>query len=179
MKKIILLVVLGTLVFSGIILTSMYFTYNNQEVNLRKESDAQRGKIEAVYDQMWKIIQQKSKVSDEYKKSFSEIYPKLIEGRYSQGDGTLMKWITESNPNFDVSLYKDLMNSIEIERNGFTTHQSRMLDIIRQHETLINTMPSKWFVSNKTSIEYVVISSTKSKEVMVSGEDNDIELFNN
>lgn len=52
-----------------------------------------------------------------------------------------------------------------------------MLDIIREHETLINTLPSKWFISNKTPIEYTVISSSKSKEVMKSGEDNDVDLF--
>ena len=177
LKTIITLTVVGIIIALGIGIFSMYVSYNNKEVTLRKQSDAQRGNIEAVYDQMWKIISQKAQVSNEYKNVFKEIYPALIEGRYSKGDGTLMKWIQESNPSFDVSLYKDLMNSIEIERNNFTKQQNRMLDIIREHETLCNTIPAKWFISNKSSIEYTVISSTKSKEVMESGVDDDVKLF--
>ena len=177
LKTIIGITIAGIILALGIGIFSMYVNYNKTEVSLRKQSDAQRGNIEAVYDQMWKIIAQKAKVSNEYKDAFKEIYPDLIEGRYSQGDGSLMKWIQESNPNFDVSLYKDLMNSIEIERVNFTKQQVRMLDIIREHETLCNVIPSKWFISNKTPIEYTVISSTRSKEVMKSGVDDDVELF--
>ena len=112
---------------------------------------------------MWKTITQQASVSEQYKDAFKEIYPELIEGRYSQGDGSLMKWIQESNPTFDTSLYKKLMQTIEVQRLSFAKSQERMLDIIREHETLCNTYPSKWFVSNKTHIEYTVVSSTRSK----------------
>ena len=137
MNKIIALVAVGILLFSTLVIGIMYVNYNNAEVSLRNQAEAQRGKIEATYDQMWKIIQQKAQVPEQYKEAFKEIYTPLIEGRYSKGDGSLMKWITESNPTFDSSLYKDLMKSIEIERTGFTTSQSRMLDIIREHQTLL------------------------------------------
>lgn len=177
MNKIIALVAVGILVFSAVVIGSMYVSYNNTEVTLRSQAEAQRGKIEATYDQMWKIIQQKAQVTDEYKEAFKEIYPSLIEGRYSKGDGSLMKWITESNPTFDVSLYKDLMNSIEIERTGFTNAQSRMLDIIREHQTLLNKIPAKWFISNDVPIEYTVVSSTRSKETMKSGIDDEVDIF--
>ena len=53
-----------------------------------------------------------------------------------------------------------------------------MLDIIREHETLTRTYPARWFVSNTMPIEYKVISSSRSKEVMNVGEDNDVDLFN-
>lgn len=155
-----------------------YFHYNNKEVALRQQAEAQRGNIEATHDAMWKILQQKAQVTDEYRAAFDSIYPKLIEGRYSQGDGSLMKWIKESNPNFDTSLYMDLMQSIEIERNNFKTSQSRMLDIIREHETLCKTVPAKWFISDDSPIEYKVISSTKTKAVMQTGLDDDTGLFN-
>lgn len=69
------------------------------------------------------------------------------------------------------------MNSIEIERIKFAKEQTRMLDIIREHTNLLTTRPSKWFITNKEIIEYTVISSTYSKEVIQSGIDNQIELF--
>lgn len=156
---------------------SIYFSYNNKEINLRQQTEAQRGKIEANYDKMWKIISQKAQVSNEYKEAFKEIYPELIAGRYSDDNGLLMKWIQESNPNFDTSLYKDLMQSIEIERTSFFKTQEKMLDLIREHQVLISTYPGKWFISNKTPIEYEVISSTNTKMVMETGLEDDIDLF--
>ena len=114
---------------------------------------------------------------NKYKESFSEIYPKLIEGRYSKGDGSLMKWIQENNPNFDTTLYKDLMESIETQREAFQTSQERMLDIIREHETLCKQFPQRWFISDNSEIKYTVISSTVSKQVMETSKDDDIDLF--
>ena len=176
-KKITLLIATAIIALFVIITTSMYFSYNNQEVSLRKDSEAQRSKVEGVYDKMWKILQEKASVTGEYKDAFASIYPKLIAGRYSQGDGSLMKWIKESNPNFDTSLYKDLMASIEAQRECFQTSQERMIDIIREHETLCNTYPSKWFISNDSEIKYTVISSTATKQVVATGKDDNVDLF--
>ena len=161
----------------GLILVMMYINYNNQEVRLRKEAEAQKGKVESVHDKMWKTIQQKAGVTDEYREAFEKIYPELISGRYSQGDGSAMKWIQESNPEFDTSLYKDLMQAIEVQRAYFDQAQTRMLDIIRQRETLLETIPAKFFISNKSKIEYTIVSSTRSKGVMVTGLDDEVDLF--
>ena len=161
----------------GITYVSMYFSYNNQDAKLRAQAEAQLGKIEGVHDKMWKTLQQKAQVTNEYKDAFDEIYPALIEGRYSQGDGSMMKWITEANPDFDTSLYKDLMQSIELNREEFRKTQDRMLDIIREHNVLLTAVPSKWFVSNTERIEYTVISSTRSKVVMETGLDDNVNLF--
>ncbi len=169
--------VVGLAIVVWLVWFLMGISYNNTEKGLRNRAEAQRGKIENVYDKMWKVLQQKAQVADQYKDAFKEIYPALIEGRYSQGDGSLMKWIQESNPNFDVSLYKDLMRSIEVERNYFATEQNVMLDILREYNDLLIQEPSSWFVKNKTAIEYTVISSTKAKAVMDSGIDDDINLF--
>ena len=94
-------------------------SYNNSEVALRNEVEANIQDLENVYDKMWKIISQKAQISQEYKSSFDEIYTHIMDARYDKGDGTLMKWIQESNPNFDVSLYKDLAQSVEILRTEF------------------------------------------------------------
>ena len=177
MKKIILIALLVILGCGAATFAGMYFSYNNKEIALRAKAEAQVGKIEGVHDKMWKTLQQKAQVTNEYKDAFSEIYPALIEGRYSQGDGSMMKWIQEANPNFDTSLYKDLMQSIELNREEFRKTQERMLDIIREHNVLLTSVPSKWFVSNKERIEYTVISSTRSKVVMETGLDDDVSLF--
>lgn len=177
-KTVALSVTIIVVLFIGII-TICYFSYNNKEISLRKQAIAQEDRIEVVYDKVWKVIQQKVQVSNEYKDAFAEIYPQLMGERYGgENDGTLMKWIKESNPDFDTSLYKDLSQSIEVLRTEFQKNQERMLDIIREHSTLCERYPSRWFISNKTPIEYEVISSTVTKAVIDSRMEDDINLFN-
>lgn len=178
MKKIILITLLVILGCGAATFAGMYFSYNNKEIALRAKAEAQVGKIEGVHDKMWKVIQQKAQVTTEYKDAFAKIYPEIISGRYSgDGDGSLMKWVTESNPNFDTSLYTDLMQSIEILRSEFQRNQETMLDLVREHKTLCTTYPGRWFISNTMEIEYTVISSTKSKVVMDTGIDDDVKMF--
>ena len=154
-----------------IILTAMYFAYNNKEIALRKESEAQRGKIETVRDRMFQIIREQANVSQEYREAFDEIYPKIIEGRYRDG-GELIKWIQEANPEFDTSLYQTVSNSIEVQRTAFTSEQNRMLDIINQRATLLESYPSRWFIQNKSAIDFTPISTSATKAVMTSGVDD-------
>lgn len=160
-----------------IILVGMYITYNNREVSLRKEAEAQKGKVESVYDMMWKVLQQKAGVTDQYRETFKEIYPELISGRYANDGGATMKWIQESNPTFSTELYKDLMQAIEIERATFNGAQERMLDVLREREALIESIPAKFFISNTSKIDYKIISSTRAKTVMHTGLDDDVDLF--
>lgn len=154
-----------------VVFVAMYFSYNNKEVALRKESDAQRGKIETARDRMFQIIREQANVSTEYREAFNEIYPKIIAGRYEHG-GELMKWIQEANPQFDTSLYQSLTNSIEVQRTAYTSTQNRMLDIINQRATLLESYPSKWFVRNKSAIDFTPISTSDTKMVMTTGVDD-------
>lgn len=171
------LVALGALALIALIAIVMYISYNNQEIRLRKEAEAQKGQVENVHDTMWKVIQQKAGVTEEYRDTFEKIFPEIIAGRYANDDGTSMKWIQESNPEFDTSLYRDLMQAIEVQRMYFNQAQSRMLDIIRQRETLIETIPACFFISNKSKIEYKLVSSTRSKGAMATGVDDEIDIF--
>ena len=177
MKKslIIGLLSVGTFV---ILIVGMGISASNKEVALRSKIEAQKQVVESYYDKMWKVISQKAQVTDQYKDAFKDIYPKLIEGRYgNENGGTLMKWITESNPTFDVSLYKDLMASIEAERASFTMEEKRLFDLANQHRIVLNSFPSSIFVGGRGEIEITVVSSAKTKEVMKTGEENDINLF--
>jgi hypothetical protein len=157
---------------------SMSVSTINKEIDLRTTTMAQQTKCEAYFDKMWKILKQKAKVADQYKEAFKEIYPKLIEGRYSKGDGTLMKWIQESNPQFDASMYKDVMQSIEIERTGYFNEQSRLIDLQREHSALLQKIPSKWFLNDTLKpIHIIIVTSSNTKEAYITGEENDVDLF--
>ncbi len=168
-----MLIIFIIIIALAIILVAMYFSFNNREVALRKEAEAQEGKITSVHDTMWKIIKEKAGVAEKYRETFEKIYPELISGRYRDSGSATMKWIQESNPDFDTSLYNSLMQSIEVQRVSFSNAQQRMLDIIRERETLINSMPQGWFIRNKQPIDYVVIASDTTNEVMRTHVDNE------
>lgn len=168
------MICVGAIVITAVVL---YFIYNNKEIALRKESEAQRGKIKAVRDQMFKVLQEKANVSSQYREAFEEVFPKIMEGRYGRDGGDMMKWIVEANPTFDTSLYHQVMNAIDVQRQLFTSEQTRMLDIINQRATLIESYPSRWLIKNKDNIEYVVISSTDTQMVTATGTDDEILTF--
>ncbi len=176
MKKSII-IGLSVLTF-GIIIALIGVTASNKEIKLRSQITAQKQVCEAFYDKMWKVIAQKAQVAEQYKGAFKEIYPQLIEGRYgNEKGGSLMKWITESNPTFDISLYKDLMLSIEAERAGFFMEQKSLVDLNNEHRIIRQTFPASMFIGSRPDIEITIVSSDATKKVMESGKENDIDIF--
>ena len=161
--------------FTGLIATTVWFSYSNGEIVLRTAISAQQKSCETVFDNTWKIISQKCQIADKYKDAFSKIYPELMEGRYKSGGG-LMKFVTESNPNFDVSLYKDVMTSIEAQRDMFTREQNKLIDLKREHDNLRLTFPSSVVCGNRPEVTIQIVTSSKTKEAFASGEDNDMKL---
>ncbi len=163
---------------TALIIFSMSISYSNKEIDLRSTTIAQQDKCKAYFDKMWKILREKAGVADQYKEAFKEIYPALIEGRYSKGDGSLMKWITENNPTFDVSLYKDVMQSIEIERTGYYNEQTLLIDMQREHAVLLKKAPSRWFLNDTLKpVAIIIVTSKNTKDAYVTGEENDVDLF--
>jgi len=172
-----ILISVGVVLVLGLVTLIYGVSTSNYEIDLRNQASAQSDMREAYFDKMWKTIKQQAEVSNEYKDAFAEIYPELIEGRYSQGDGSLMKWIQEANPDFDTSLYKKLMNTIEAQREGFFNEQKKLRSIMKQHEDLMEKFPSSWFVGSRGDLKYDMITSKHTKDVIKSGEENDIDLF--
>ena len=162
----------------GLITGLIYWSTNNSEISLRNKIEAQQKVCETYYDKLWKVLQQKAQVTDQYKNAFKEIYPQLIAGRYANdGGGALMKWVQESNPTFDVSLYKDLSASIEAERAGFFMEQKKLIDLDREHKVLRQKFPASMFIGSRPDVKFTIITSDITVTVYKTGKENDIDLF--
>lgn len=159
------------------VFVSMKISYNNQDASYRSDFTAQEKVIEMVYENMWKTIHGVAQVSEQYKESFKEIYVQIIDKRYNNDNGLLMKWIQENNPNFDSKLYDKVNNAIMSERYAFLNAQKKITDIENQHRKLLTTFPGSILVTNKKLLEYEVISSTKTKKVMETRIDDDNDIF--
>ncbi len=178
-KKIIIIISIGVvLLFSGITVI-MGIGYSNQEKTLRVDIQAKEDACKSDFDAMWKVISQQAQIAEDYKESFKEIYPKLIEGRYDNegSGGTFMKWIQESNPDFNISLYEELMRTIRSMRQDFSTRQKELIAMTAEHTKLLRTFPSSIFVGGRKEIHPTIITSSKTKETYQTGEDNDVDLF--
>jgi non-homologous end joining protein Ku len=171
------LAVIGV-VFGVLVLLGFYWmSCARSEVQLRNQIEAQQDVNKASHDTMWKILKDKAGVTNEYKDAFAKIYPDLIKGRYQDRQNLLVQFVKEANPNFDTSLYKDLMGSIEAERKHFLREQKKLRDLKRQHDTLLDQPPSSWFLASKSHIDVTIVTSTNTEEVFETGKD-DQTLFN-
>jgi len=171
-----MIALIGAIVFAAVGLVGAYISYNNKYTTMKNLIAAKQTDIENNYDAMWKIISQQAQVTDQYKDSFKEIYIGIMDARYSAGDGTLMKWITEAIPNFDSSLFQTLMVSIEANRKEFMNKQTQLIDMHREITNLQTVIPSKFFVPT-TPIEIKIITSSKAKRNLESGVDDEVDLF--
>lgn len=174
MKKI---SIIGVVLMMTIITVIMGLSYRNKEARLENEYKAQRDRIEIVHDNMWKQIKQVAQVSDKYAQKFDEIYAHIIGKRYDKSDGVLMNWIKESNPNFSPVLYEKLSVVIEVERHRFLDAQTKIIDIVREQNNMMDVVPDKWFLFGRQKLVWDPISSTRSKAVMETRLDNDIDVF--
>lgn len=177
----------GTLItfgIIGIVVLSIVFwaigvsnTYNQKfQTGKAKQLSCQNN-----FDNMWKTIQSEAKVADKYKDGFKEVYSEMISARYENDKGagqqSLMKWIRESNPNFDASLYRTLMNIIEGKRESFKMAQDQLIDIDRELKTMKVTFPQSIVVKNKLDLDIQLVTSAKTEEVYRTGQENDINPF--
>ena len=149
--------------------------YNNEEKTLRNKAEAEIGVLEASVDNCWKKIVQVSKASEKYEQAFKESYTEIFNARYDDNN-PLMNWIKEDNPKLDSSIYKKIQDVIDSERDNVLNQQATVLDVIREHKTLCETWPGNWFIDNKSEIEFKVISSTRTKEIMNTGVDDNIDF---
>ena len=167
----------GIAIILGIIYFGMSVSYNNHANRLEVSAKEKIKANKVDYDAVWKIIQQQAGVVDKYQESFKEIYIGLMENRYSDGQGQLMSWVQEHSPNFDASLFKTLMNTIESQRTDFATRQKELIAIEEEYNHMLVTFPASFFVGDREVMDVTVVTSTKTEKVFETGKEDDIDLF--
>jgi hypothetical protein len=179
MKKFLIVSAIIALVILLPIIIIVFVTVSklNSETVLANQVKAQQVVNQTVFDNTWKIIQEQAGVADKYKDAFAEIYPKLMDARYDKG-GDLMKWVQESNPNFDIKLYDKLMSSIELQRTKFTEAQKQLIDFNREHDVMLESIP--WGIIMKAlgrqKIEIKIVTSTRTEKAFETGKDDKLNI---
>ena len=127
--------------------------YNRLEKELRDESEAHRHILEGTYDHIWNYIKQRAGIKEDYRRSFNDIYPDLLNK--SINNEKFIDWILDCNPNFDPNEYVPLLELINLDREKFVDHQRRMIALIKEHRVLVSGKPARWLIRDRSAIQYV------------------------
>lgn len=181
-KQIRNLVIIAFLSVTLVYLSSAFITTNNTDKSLRNTFTAKMSERTTFYDKMWKIISQKSQIAIKNDSSFQHIVNLQITGQKS-GENAMWTWVQQSNPTATFtevsSLYRELGQAIEAERNGFFEQEKVLQSIKLQHDNLCDMFPGSLIMSilGREKLKYVPITSDLTENVIKTGKDNNINLF--
>lgn len=182
-KGYLFLIIIALITVFGVII---YITTSNKEIELKNLTTAQQEACKANFDKMFKSIAQVAEVAEQNmnksQEAFQKLYPELMEGRYSNDrGGALMSWVSENNPNFDLKatskLYEKLQNTIEANRAEYFMEQKKLISYQKQHKDILMKWPGSWILTGRDTVGITIITSKTTKDVYVSGEENEIDLF--
>lgn len=156
---------------------AMSISATNSESRIRNTITAKIKVNKSSYTKMFEILTEEAGVSKQYANDFKEIYPKLVAGRYNNGNGQMMQWIQEHNPTFDTKLYQKVMQSIEAQRESFHTNQEQLADLSREHDNLLTTWPSRIFLSDKKHIDIPIVINDEAEAAFATGKEKHMNLF--
>ena len=170
--------IFGVILLLGMFVGCAAITTTNSEARLRNLIAAKQDDNRNEFDLMWKKIAQVAEVSDKDRESLQNLFVAHAEARTGDGGGgEIMKWVQESVPNVPPDTYRDLRTIIVASRDRFAERQKELRDFKREHDNLLTTIPSKWFLSGKLPIEVKIITSTKTEATFKTGVDDDVEVF--
>lgn len=174
MKKstIITLISISILFIIGMTTFTQYRSVYDKNVSLTSDFNTAKEAVEINFATMTRTLKDQFKLTDKQSDKAIEYATALMEGRYSKGDGTLMKWITEQNPTLSQDNYNKLMDNIESLRREFEIKQDRVIAIKNEHNKLRLSFWSSIWLGDVKELEYTVISTHKAKEVMKTGNDD-------
>ena len=132
-------------------------SYKNSEVRLRNLVKMKQEDNKNTYDNTWKKISQAAEVTDAQKHALLELVTGYAQAR-GGGGGSLVKVITEVVPDLNPAskAFENLQNIIIAARDSFARNQTELLDYKREHDILLDSPVSGWFLSGVQHLEVLL-----------------------
>ncbi len=182
MSKTLLSLIVAAVILAAVCITALVYGIGvyNTAGTLKNQYEAKLKANTASFDNMFKTISQNVQVTDKQKDALKEIFTSYATARTTGGseDGSLMKWVQESIPNVDTSVYKTLMNTITSSRESWTMRQIEIVDIARQYNEPFNKIPTNFLLPlfGYQKIDAKVITSSRTEKAFETGRDDDVKL---
>ena len=172
--------VLMGIVTVAIFLAFMLMGWSNVERAQRNLLTAKQKDNTSEFDNLKKKIAAVVSIPEVKMDALKTIFVEHAQARTSGGnqDGSLMKWVTESVPNVDnaADIYDKVMNIVVASRDSWTMRQKELLDMGRAHDNILDLGFRGLFLTQimgRKKIDLTIITSSSTKEVFRTGEDND------
>jgi len=118
-KKITSYALIGAAILLAVAYVGCAFSYRSDCIRAENGIKAQYDQDRNNYDNMWKRFREMSQVPEAYAADLQKVYDSVIQKRYGDtGAKAAIQFITEHNPNFDGSLYRQLESAIEAGRQA-------------------------------------------------------------
>lgn len=170
----------GAVGFAGVFLLGLIFVFHvlgikREEISQGTKVESQQKFVEISHDKMWKVIAQKVGITKQFTPEDQlKMLSEVVEGRVG---GTFAKSVTEVNPTYDLSLLKDLSQSVEAEYAVVLREEKTLLEDVRVYNNIVKDPYKSMFLGGKQPLVAKVISSTKSKEAIETGIDDNVDIF--
>lgn len=168
----VLFVVMTLLMFGGYVVSTL-----NADSNVKNLIAAQEETRNLYFDKLYKVIAQKTQITNASSEQQKELVEALVQGR----EGGFVRIVNEANPEsaFSREQFTDLSNTVEAQREGFFREQKKLVDLVRENHSLHDRVLSGVVLSmfSREKVESpTLITSQETENVISSGQDNNIEL---
>lgn len=150
---------------------------SNHEVRLRRTIEAKMHDNESELDNMMKKIKQSAQITDRQAEKILELTTGYAEARGGVKGGGFVNMLQEAIPNQTLDTYEKLLAVVTASRDRWTMRQKELIDLKREHDTLRTIFPASLIVGGRPEVKIVVVTSTKAKQAMDTGVDDDIDVF--
>jgi len=145
----------------------------NRAISLENRFNACVSENKTSMDNMWKTIQQKYQIKNDYAKETQSLMQAAVEGRKG---GDLFKMVTESMQGLDPSIYKDLLATIEGKRDQFKRSQDMQISIKNEHDNMRTQFPASLICGSRPEIVLKLVTSSKTEESFETGREDDVKI---
>jgi len=181
-KKITSYALIGAAILLAVAYVGCAFSYRSDCIRAENGIKAQYDQDRNNYDNMWKRFREMSQVPEAYAADLQKVYDSVIQKRYGDtGAKAAIQFITEHNPNFDGSLYRQLESAIEAGRTSFAADQQQLIDKRRQYENVLGgtraLFVNVWFGFPHIDLtKYDIVTSVQTEKAFQDKKADEIQL---
>lgn len=159
-----------------------YVSYANQgnrmDVALKTKHENLGNVLSSGYQQISGVVQ----VTDMAKDDLKEVFTAAITAREGEdGSKAVFKMVTESNPNVDPGLYREVQRVVQATKKEYQSEQTAFLMQRAQYEEALGTVWGGWWLRTagypkKPLDSYKIVVTGKASKALETGVEEEISL---